>query len=121
MSNENDKESPRIISLGQIEINPDKFNKQPDLDDLLVLPTQNLVLFPGVTTPLSLVSVKSKQIASMAYETTTPIGIVCQLSPDIEVTKIDSLQKYGVVADVLKIFDLPDGQRTALVLSLIHI
>ena len=115
MNNGTDKDNPRIISLGQIEINPDKFNNEPDPDALPVLATQNLVLFPGVTTPLALVREQSKQIAQMAYETCTPIGVVCQLDPEVENPGIDQLQQFGVVADVLKIFDLPDGQRTALV------
>lgn len=115
MNNGTDKDNPRIISLGQIEINPDKFNSEPDPDALPILATQNLVLFPGVTTPLALVREQSKQIAQMAYETGTPIGVVCQLDPEVENPSIDQLQQFGVVADVLKIFDLPDGQRTALV------
>ena len=115
MNNGTDKDNPRIISLGQIEINPDKFNSEPNPDALPILATQNLVLFPGVTTPLALVREQSKQIAQMAYETGTPIGVVCQLDPEVENPSIDQLQQFGVVADVLKIFDLPDGQRTALV------
>lgn len=45
MNNGTDKDNPRIISLGQIEINPDKFNSEPNPDALPILATQNLVLF----------------------------------------------------------------------------
>lgn len=41
--------------------------------------------------------------------------MVCQLDPENENPRIDNLQQFGVVADVLKIFDLPDGQHTALI------
>ncbi len=110
-----DNDNPRIISLGQIEINPDKYGAEPDSDALPILPTQNLVLFPGVSTPLSLVRLQAKHLARMAYEKCVPVGIVCQLNPDDDDVTLDRLQHYGVVADVLKVFELPDGQHTALI------
>lgn len=110
-----DNDNPRIISLGQIEINPDTFNARPDTEALPLLPTRNLVLFPTVATPLSLVREQSLQVAREAFEKGEPLGVVCQLDPENENPRIDNLQQFGVVADVLKIFDLPDGQHTALI------
>ncbi len=110
-----DNDNPRIISLGQIEIDPGKFNSRPDTEALPLLPTRNLVLFPTVATPLSLVREQSQRVAREAYEKGVPLGVVCQLNPDDENPGIDRLQPFGVIADVLKIFDLPDGQHTALI------
>lgn len=110
-----DNDNPRIISLGQIEIDSGKFNAAPDTEALPILPTRNLVLFPTVATPLSLVREQSLKVAKLAFEKGTPLGVVCQLNPEDENPGIDNLQPYGVVADVLKIFDLPDGQHTALI------
>lgn len=106
--------NPKIISLGQIDLEPDKFTLAPDLDHLPLLATQNLVLFPGVTTPLSLVRKSSQRIADYAYETKTPIGIVCQKYPDTGQPEQQDLFEYGVIADVLKVFELPDGNHTAI-------
>ncbi len=110
-----DNDNPRIISLGQIEIDPGKFDARPDTEALPLLPTRNLVLFPTVATPLSLVREQSLRVAREAFEKSVPLGVVCQLDPDNENPGLDGLQPFGVVADVLKIFDLPDGQHTALI------
>ncbi len=88
---------------------------KPDYDALPILATHNLVLFPGVTTPLILVRSSSLKLAKMASETQTPIGVICQRNADIENPGINDLYPYGVVADVIKVFELPDGQHTALV------
>lgn len=109
------EENPKIISLGQIEIDPGKFNADPDTEALPILPTRNLVLFPGVATPLSLERELARRITQEAVEKNEPIGIVCQLNADDDHPNLDQLQSFGVVGDVLKVFELPDGQSTALI------
>ncbi len=111
----NDDQSPRIISLGQIDISADRNIPKPDYNALTLLPTQNLVLFPGVTTPLFLVRPAALNIVQNAYETSKAIGIFCQVNPDISQPTLDDLCPVGVVGEILKVFDLPDGQHTALV------
>ncbi|MCM1331640.1 MAG: endopeptidase La [Bacteroides sp.] len=113
--NHTEDDQPRFIALNQIEINLNGEMTKPDYDALPILATHNLVLFPGVTTPLILVRASSLKLAKMAADTQTPIGVICQRSADIENPGIDDLYPYGVVADVIKVFELPDGQNTALV------
>ena len=104
--------------FGQIDVDAKRFDIQPSLDDLPVLATRNLVLFPGVTIPISLGRENSVATASAAADHQIPIGIVCQINPDEERPAVTTgLYKYGVIADVLKVFDLPDGSKTALVRS----
>lgn len=113
--NENDQES-RAAVFGQIDIDPQRFEKEPDTNDLPILATRNLVLFPGVTIPISLGRENSVATATAAADEQIPIGVVCQLSPGVEKPSVTTgLYKYGVVADILKVFDLPDGSKTALV------
>lgn len=113
--NHSEEDQPRFIALNQIEINLNGQMTKPDYDALPILATQNLVLFPGVTTPLILVRNSSLNLAKMAADNHTPIGVICQRSADIENPGIEDLYPYGVVADVIKVFELPDGQHTALV------
>ena len=113
--NHTEEDQPRFIALNQIEININGEMTKPDYDALPILPTHNLVLFPGVTTPLILVRASSLKLAKMAADTQTPIGVICQRNADIENPGINDLYPYGVVADVIKVFELPDGQHTALV------
>ena len=100
----------------RIEIDLSRFDKEPDCDRLLILPTRNLVLFPGLTISFELGRESSLNLARMANTTGTPIGIVCQIDPEVESPAISTgLYKYGVVADVLNIFERPDGTHSALV------
>ena len=104
--------------FGQIDVDAKRFSIPPSVEDLPVLATRNLVLFPGVTIPISLGRENSVATASAAADRQIPIGIVCQINPDEERPAVTTgLYKYGVVADVLKVFDLPDGSKTALVRS----
>ncbi len=104
--------------FGQIDIDAKRFDIDPSVDDLPILATRNLVLFPGVTIPISLGRENSIITATAAADRQIPIGIVCQLNPEDENPAVTTgLYKYGVIADVLKVFDLPDGSKTALVRS----
>lgn len=104
--------------FGQIDVDGKRFEIAPSVDDLPILATRNLVLFPGVTIPISLGRESSIITASEAAERPVPIGIVCQINPEEDKPAVTTgLYKYGVIADVLKVFDLPDGSKTALVRS----
>lgn len=106
----------RVVTLGQIDIDSRRFNKEPDYDHLPVLPTRDLVLFPGVTVPISLGRQQSIDTAVNAHEKELPIAIVCQKDPSIEKPSgVNDLMNVGVLADVLKVFTLPDNSRTAIV------
>lgn len=114
--NPEDMDGTETMSIGQIEIDASRFNNDPDYDDLAILPTRNLVLFPGVTIPIALGRPSSLQTAEMSCKEAKPIGIVCQVNPEEEHPAVTTgLYHYGVVADVLNIFKLPDGSQTALV------
>ncbi|MCM1021105.1 MAG: endopeptidase La [Muribaculum sp.] len=114
MSN-SDSESPRIISIGHIDLGQLKKQAKPNLEALPLLPTQNLVLFPGITIPISLVRETSQKIARAAEESGCPIGVVCQSTQTENMPQIDDLYPYGVIAEVIKVIELPDGSHTAIV------
>ena len=106
------------IKIGQIEISSRKAGANFDADDLPLLLTRDLVLFPGVVFPISLGREKSIKVATEAAERDLTIGIVCQLNPDNEDPAVpDEVFDYGVTATVLNILDLPDGTKTAIVHS----
>ncbi len=111
----NDDQNSKILSLGQIDIDASKLNTDPDYDALPIIATRNLVLFPGVTFPIQLARKPSVETAMHASESSIPVGIVCQLDAELEtVDNLSQLYDYGVVADILKVFNLPDGSRTAI-------
>ena len=111
-----DHDSSKIISFGQIDIDSSKFGKEPDCESLPILATRGMVLFPGVTFPIQLGREVSIATATSASEESVPVGIVCQRDPEQEnIDSLDQLYDLGVMADVLKVFTLPDGTKTAIV------
>lgn len=101
-----------FVSLGQIKL--DK-GESVNTDDLPIIPTRNLVLFPEVTIPIGLKRDNSLITAQLSSERNLPVGILCQSNPKIDNPRFpDDFYEYGVVAKVIKVFELPDGSHTAL-------
>jgi ATP-dependent Lon protease len=115
MMNKNDSDDNNIFPVSHIEIDPSKFNGEPHLDDLPLIATRNLVLFPGVTFPVSLVRQSSLATAEAAHRRNEPVGMVCQIAPETDEPTFADLYKYGVIVDVLKVLHLPDDTHTAVV------
>lgn len=103
-------------------INPvedvEKLMEDVDYNNLTILPTRNLVLFPGVTIPLGLIRKSSKTVAQTAFSENKIIGILCQKEADIERPERKDLERYGVFARVLNVLSLPNGTETAIVHAL---
>lgn len=108
------EDSTKIVSVGQIDIGLPSERPTPNLDDLPIIAMRDLVLFPGVTFPITLARENSVRTASAAAEQHIPVGIFCQRDASTEQPTLADLYEYGVVADVLKTFDLPDGTHTAI-------
>lgn len=115
MNRNNDKNNTQSINLGHISIDVGAFGAEPNRQDTLVMPTRNLVMFPGTHLTIGLGREKSIAVAEFAEQHNVPIAIVCQVDPSVEQPELRQLYHHGVVADVLKVFELPDGQKTALV------
>ncbi len=107
-----------IVGFQKIEIDVTSFTQDPNFDSLPILPTRNLVLFPGMTISFELARESSLALAKLANEAKIPIGIVCQINPDNDKPTITGgLYKYGVIADVLSVVDGPMGTHMAIVRS----
>jgi len=108
------EDSTKIVSVGQIDIGVPAERPTPDFNDLPIIAMRDLVLFPGVTFPITLARDASVMTAAAAAENHIPVGIFCQREASTEHPGLEDLYEYGVVADVLKTFDLPDGTHTAI-------
>lgn len=108
-----------ILSLGQIEINAAELSQELSPDNLPVLPTRDFVMFPGITFPISLGRESSIATAEYAAEHHSPIAILCQKDPNIDLPDIPGdVYQYGVVAMVIKVLEIPDGPKTAILHAL---
>ena len=86
------------VRIGRLDIDTKEFNEAPNPDNLPILATRNLVLFPGVTIPISLTREYTLELARRAADERFPIGIVCQKNPDEEHPTVSKgLRRMGVV------------------------
>ena len=66
------KEETKIVSIGQFELKRDTEPREPDLTDLPVIPMRDLVLFPGVTFPITMGRESTVATATAAAEGVLP-------------------------------------------------
>lgn len=114
----NSEISGAAFGIQKIEIDLNSFDKEPDLDSLPLLPTRNLVLFPGMTVTFELGRESARVLAKFANRTKTAIGVVCQINPDEDNPAVTTgLYKYGVIADVLSVIENEQAPSMAIVRS----
>ena len=88
-------------------------------DDVLpVLPLRDTVLFPGVILPVAIGRPLSIHLVREADVTGAIFATATQREPQVEWPSGKDLYDRGVAARVLRIFDLPDGNCTALLQGL---
>ena len=83
-----------------------------------ILAVRNLVLFPGVVSPILIGRDSSKKLVQKAEKTGHVIGIVCQRDPEVDLPMQEDLYEYGVYARVMKQLTLPNGNLTTIVQAL---
>ena len=84
-------------------------------DNVPILPVRNLVLFPGVVSPILIGRDSSKIVIQKAEKKGEIIGVVCQRDPEVDVPLQEDLYKTGVFVKVMKLLTLPNGNITAIV------
>jgi ATP-dependent Lon protease len=87
-------------------------------NELPILAVRNLVLFPGVVSPILIGRESSSLLVKRAEKKQSVIGIVCQRDPEVDQPSLEDLYEYGVFAKVIKQLTLPNGNITAIVQSL---
>ena len=97
------------------------FMKLQDIDtpsEVPILPLRNLVLFPGVVSPILIGRESSTRLIRKAERTGSIIGVVSQKDGDVENPGFKDLYQYGVFAKVVKQLTLPNGTITTIVQGL---
>ena len=85
-------------------------------DELAVLPVMDQVLFPGVLIPIAARRAKSRQLLEEVSGTSRHIAVFTQKGNEEEPTEFD-LYPVGVVAKVLKVFDIRRSDTIVAVLQ----
>ena len=78
-------------------------------DTIPILPLRNMVLFPGVAMPVIIGRPKSMRLIKEAVHKKSLIGVVCQKEMDTEDPVLEDLYTTGVIADIVRVLEMPDG------------
>jgi ATP-dependent Lon protease len=122
----------KIINLDSLSLN-DMLNEDSELIPLMtpedeeiinkesvpavlpILPLRNTVLFPGVVIPINAGRDKSIQLIKDANKGDKVIGVVAQKNEDVEEPTGNDIYKTGVVAQILRVLKMPDGNTTVII------
>ena len=84
-------------------------------EELPILPLRNSVLYPGVIIPITVGRDKSIQLVKDYYKKRKAIGVVAQRDSSVDEPTLDDLYKVGTAAQIIKTFQMPDGNVTVII------
>ena len=116
MSNQNNNSAFQMIA--DIDGDLKDFLNISTPEQVPVLALRNMVLFPGVVTPILIGRSSSKKLVEKAERKGLIIGVVSQRDPEVDYPGMSDLYSVGVYAKVMKILTLPNGNITAIVQGL---
>jgi ATP-dependent Lon protease len=82
---------------------------------MLILPLRQAVLFPSTVMPLVVGRPASLHSVEEAVRQQIQVGFVAQRDPSVELPSPENLFSVGTSADILRMYNLPDGQRQIIV------
>lgn len=109
-----EKSSPIMPIFAEINAPFDEKVEDVNTDDLPILTLRNMVLFPGVAMPVLIGRKKTLRLVKDAQRKRMPIGVVCQVDAEVEDPTVDDLYSIGVVAEVIKVLEMPDDTTTVI-------
>ena len=116
MSNQNNNSAFQMIA--DVDGDLKDFLNVHTPDRVPILALRNMVLFPGVVTPILIGRQASKALVEKAEKKGLIIGVVAQRDPDVDYPDKHDLYEVGVYAKVMKLLTLPNGNITAILQGL---
>ena len=113
-----DNKNRAFSMIADVEGDYSDLTKMEMPETLPILAVRNLVLFPGVVSPILIGRESSMTLIRKADKDNLLIGIVTQRDPDVEYPIRADLFDLGVFAKVIKTLTLPNGNITAIVQGL---
>ncbi len=93
----------------------EEINKENLPEILPILPLRNTVLFPGVVIPITAGRDTSIKLINEANGDSKVIGVVSQKDEKVENPTAKDINKVGVVARILRVLKMPDGNTTVII------
>ena len=82
-----------------------------------IMALRNMVMFPHVVMPVTIGRSSSLKLVNMAFRKKQPIVLACQVAAEVDDPGYQDLYHVGVIAKVLRIFEMPGGNTTAIMQS----
>lgn len=114
MSLQGIEEDAELIPLMTPE-DEEEINKENLPEALPILPLRNTVLFPGVVIPITAGRDASIKLINEANNGNKVIGVVSQKDEKVENPSGKDINKIGVVARILRVLKMPDGNTTVII------
>ena len=83
-------------------------------ENIPVLALRNMVLFPSMTMPVSVGREKSMRLIKEASEGHRSIAVICQYDSRVEDPAEKDLYRFGTIANIVKVLELPDGSTNVI-------
>ncbi|MBA82356.1 MULTISPECIES: endopeptidase La [unclassified Leeuwenhoekiella] len=93
----------------------DEINREELPQTLPILPLRNTVLFPGVVIPITAGRDMSIDLINESNKGSKIIGVVSQKDEKVENPGSDDINTTGVVARILRVLKMPDGNVTVII------
>ncbi|MEM1450858.1 MAG: endopeptidase La [Planctomycetota bacterium] len=84
------------------------------VEDLVIVPVRNMILFPGVALPLMLGREASVLAVRAAVEDDQPIGLLLQRDERVEHPGPEDLYEVGTIGEIMRYWTEPDGRHQAI-------
>jgi ATP-dependent Lon protease len=105
-------DGPEAAALASVEGAPGASRRESKVvpeDAVIIVPSRNVVLFPGVVFPLTIGRPGSIAAAQEALKSERPIGVLLQRQPDIDVPGPDNLHWVGTMGNIMRYVTSEDG------------
>ena len=114
LRNENDDD---ISMLTEIQTDPERISNGEIDREIPVMPLRNMVMFPSVVMPITVGRPSTQKLINVAYRSKQPIAVVCQIQAETEDPDYNDLFHIGVIAKILRVFEMPGGNSTVILQS----
>ncbi|HCK23549.1 MAG TPA: endopeptidase La [Bacteroides graminisolvens] len=120
-SSETDQQDDEVFSFLTDYQDDEKVSEMKfDLDAMPVLPLRNLALFPHVLMPVHVGRPSSLKLIREAYKKKKEVALFSQKQAETEFPEKDDLHKYGTIAKILRILEMPDNNVTVIFQGLVR-
>lgn len=101
--------------IADLDGNEEQYMNVEMENEMPVLPLRNMVLFPGTVMPVAVGRLSSLELVNKAEISGKFITVVCQKRSEVEQPHLEDLYKVGTVAKIIKLLEMPDNTKTAIV------